>query len=79
MVKKKRSKKKKKYNIPYRTFNVLTLVFVSKYRVNVFRGSVECYDESSDEVAVVNIVSSKWIPVRVSVLISSAQLFRKFT
>ena len=58
---------------------MLALVFISKYRVNVFRGSVECYDESSDDVGVVNIVSFSWIPVRVSVLISSAQLFRKFT
>jgi len=53
---------------------VLALVFTSKYRVKVFRRSVECYDESSDDVGVVKIISFKWIPVRVSVLISSALL-----
>ena len=58
---------------------MLALLFISKCRVHVFRGSVECYDESSDDVGVVNIVSFKWIPVRVSVVISSAQLFRTVT
>jgi hypothetical protein len=32
--------------------------------VHSVHGSVQCYNESSDDVGVVNIVSFRWIPVK---------------